>query len=426
MAILTPSSRARVGGERPAAPTPPGSRDLLGYVRAALQRPMASYTIVITAAGLLLALGMMMVLSASSVLAERVYGDAYYFVKRQVVFLVLGLPIAWAASRMTRGTLKAMAWVTLFASIGLLLLTYSPLGVNVNGNRNWIDLGIPFLRLQPSESAKLAIVLWGADILAEKHRRLDEPKHLILPYLPVTLLLVALVVFQGDLGTALVMVAMVLGVMWMVGAPKRIFALLLGVGVAAVGFLVVTSPNRVDRFVGFLNPGDDHLGINMQPVVGIRAIASGGWWGTGLGAGRQKWGYLSEAHTDYVFAVIAEELGLFGSLAVLALFLMLGYAGLRIAMRSDLPFFRHLATGITTWFMFQALVNLAVVLRLGPVMGVPLPLLSYGGAALLFNLIALGLLLAAARHEPAARALIERRKRRHGTPTVTAVVSSRS
>ncbi|MFW6596969.1 putative lipid II flippase FtsW [Propionibacteriaceae bacterium Y2011] len=419
MAITT-SDDTRTAGARVS------SAALLGHLRSALERPMASHHLVTAASGLLLALGMMMVLSSSSVYAYVNFGgDSYYFVKRQIVFLALGLPMAWVLSRMKLGALRVLGWLALFGSMLLLVLTYTPLGVNVNGNRNWLELGTSFLRLQPSEFAKVAIVLWGADVLARKEKLLDQPKHLVLPYLPMTMLLALLVMFQGDLGTAMVLVAIILGVLWMVGAPKRIFAALLLAGVAAVGFMVVRSPNRVDRFLGFLNPEADRLGVNMQPSIGIEAIASGGWWGLGLGASRQKWGSLREAHTDYVFAVIAEELGLFGSLAVLALFLVLGYAGLRIALRSDLPFCRYLAVGVTTWFMFQALINLAVVLRLGPVMGVPLPMVSYGGSALLANLIALGLLLACARNEPAAREVLTGRRNRQSKPRLTTVVGGR-
>ncbi|MDN5724944.1 MAG: putative lipid II flippase FtsW [Propionibacteriales bacterium] len=420
MAILSsPTGRgSTAGADAPHA--------LLAHLRSALDKPLASYHLVMAASGLLLALGMMMVLSASSYYAYVNTGDSYYFVKRQVVFLIVGLGTAWLVSRMSVRTLRTLGWVALFVSLLLLVLTYTPLGDDVNGNRNWVVLGHSFLRLQPSEFAKVAIVLWGADVLARKERLLDQPKHLIIPYVPVTGLLIMLVVFQGDLGTAMVMAAVILGVLFMLGAPKRILAGLLAMGGAGVLAMVIISPNRMRRFTAFLNPAEDQLGANMQATVGIQAIASGGWWGRGLGASRQKWGPLREAHTDFVFAVTAEELGLFGSLAVLVLFLALGYAGIRIALRSDNSFFRYLASGVTAWFMFQALINLFVVLRLGPVVGVPLPLVSYGGSALLANLIALGLLLAAARNEPDAREVLTGRRTRKVSPRVTTVVGGRS
>jgi cell division protein FtsW len=213
-------------------------------------------------------------------------------------------------------------------------------------------------------------------------------------------------------------------VLWIVGAPMRIFASIGIVGLLGVVFLFVTSPNRMTRLFAFLNPTADQSGANLQSTVAMQGIASGGWWGVGLGASRQKWGSLPEAHTDFIFAVIGEELGLFGSLAVLGLFLVLGFAGLRIASRSDDKFSRYLAAGITSWFMVQALINLGVVLRLLPIAGVPLPLLSYGGSALMSNLIAVGVLIACARNEPAARKALDRTPKPM-RPEMTTVVDGR-
>ncbi|MFX4271318.1 putative lipid II flippase FtsW [Propionibacteriaceae bacterium Y1685] len=422
MAILS-SPTDRTTGRATGTSSP---HALLGHLRSSLDKPLASYHLVMASSGLLLALGMMMVLSASSYYAYVNTGDSYYFVKRQVIFLIVGLLTAWLVSRMSLSTLRMLGWVALFGSLVLLVLTYTPLGDDVNGNRNWVVLGHSLLRLQPSEFAKLAIVLWGADVLARKEHLLEQPKHLIIPYLPVTGILVLLVIFQGDLGTAMVMAGVILGVLFMMGAPMRLLAGLMALGGAGILAMVIISPNRMRRFTAFLNPTEDLLGVNMQATVGIQAIASGGWWGRGLGASRQKWGPLREAHTDFVFAVTAEELGLFGSLAVLVLFLVLGYAGIRIALRSDNSFCRHVASGVTAWFMFQALINLLVVLRLGPVMGVPLPLVSYGGSALLANLIALGLLLACARNEPDAREVLTGHRTRKVAPRVTTVVGGRS
>jgi cell division protein FtsW len=279
--------------------------------------------------------------------------------------------------------------------------------------------------VQPSEFAKLALVLWGADVLARKQRLLDQPKHLLIPYLPVAGLVILLIVFQGDAGTAAVVIGMVGALLWMIGAPMRIFAVLAGLGAAGMTALVLTNPTRMSRFAAFLDPTTGLQGINHQAKVGVDAIASGGWWGMGLGASRQKWGSLPEAHSDFIFAVIGEELGLFGSVMVLAMFLVLGYAGIRIALRSDDDFSRYAAAGVTAWFLVQALINLGCVLRLLPIAGVPLPLVSYGGSALLATLAGVGVLLACARDEPGARKVLDakakRRKRR-----MTAIVSSRA
>ena len=246
-----------------------------------------------------------------------------------------------------------------------------------------------------------------------------------MPYLPVTGILILLVLFQGDAGTAVVMAAIVVGMLWIVGAPLRVLAALGAAGAAGVIAIFVTSPVRMRRLAAFLDPTADLNGANDQANSGLFAIASGGWWGVGLGGSRQKWGSLPEAHTDFIFAVLGEEFGLFGSLVVLALFGVLGYAGVRIASRSDDPFSLHAAGGVTCWFMVQGLINLAVVLRLLPIAGVPLPLVSYGGSALIANLLAVGVLIGCARREPEARKVL-RRKSGRPAPQMTTVVGSRA
>ncbi|WP_229670330.1 putative lipid II flippase FtsW [Microlunatus endophyticus] len=396
----------------------------LDWLRVMLNKPLASFHLVLGSAGMLVALGLMMVLSSSSVYAYQYEGDAYYYLKRQAVFLGVGLIGAYVVTRLSRSLLRVVGWIALFVSAGMLVLTYTPLGVTINGNRNWLQLGTPILQLQPSEFAKLAMIIWAADILARKDKLLDQPKHLLIPFLPVTGLMILLVVFQGDAGTAVVMAGIVAGVLWIVGAPMRIFASIGVIGIVGVIGLFITSPNRMGRLAAFLNPTADTAGANLQSTVAMRGIASGGWWGVGLGASREKWGSLPEAHTDYIFAVIGEELGLFGTLAVLGLFLVLGYAGLRIALRSDDKFHRYLAAGVTSWFMVQTLINLGVVLRLLPVAGVPLPLLSYGGSALMANVIAVGVLIACARNEPAARRVLARAAQQV-RPEMTTVVDGR-
>jgi cell division protein FtsW len=383
-----------------------------------LAHPYASFYLVLVPTMLLLALGMMMVLSASSVYAFTRWGDSYYFVRRQVVFLVIGGVAALVLARLQPRHLKVFGWLLVLGSLFLQILTFTPLGFSNNGNTNWVNFGTWF-RIQPSELAKLAIVVWGGDVLARKHKQLGDPRHLLIPFLPVSLLLIGLVVVQEDLGTGLIMGALVLMTLWYVGASWRVIGTLVGsVAVATLG-LVLTSTHRMSRIFGFFNQGLDPYGVDQQPAKAIAALASGGWWGVGIGLGRQKWSGLVESHTDYVLAVIGEELGLVGTLSVLALFVILGYAGFRIAMRSDDRFSRYLAAGVTSWFMIQALINIAVVLRLLPVLGVPLPFLSYGGSALMANLMALGVLLACARQEPEARAYARKRSRRKGKALVT-------
>jgi len=412
--------------DRKSATRKPTRRPRSSLVSDALAHPRASFFLVLVPTVLLLALGMMMVLSASSVLGSVRFGDAYYFVKRQVFFLAVGGVAALVLSRCNVRALKVLGWVLVTAALALQILTFTPLGWGeAKGNRNWVQFGTSFFRIQPSELAKLAIIVWGADLMARKQKLLDQPKHLLVPFVPVSALLIGLVVLQHDLGTGMIMGAIVVAMLWYVGASWKMLASI-GVSVVfAVIMLVLTSGNRMDRISGFFNSDHDTMGVNLQPLRGVFALASGGWWGLGLGASRQKWGSLAEAHTDYVLAIIGEELGLVGTLVVLSLFLVLGYAGFRIALRSDIVFCRYVSAGITVWLMIQALVNIMVVLKMIPVMGVTLPLLSYGGSGLMANLAAIGMLLACAKLEPDARRLAERKKRTGGA-AVTVVESRRA
>ncbi len=419
MATLTQS---RLGEQNPDARS---RSSAVIWLRTVLDRPLTSYHLVLGSSAILLALGLLMVLSASSVNAYVTHRDSYFFIKRQTIFLVVGVVGALVIMKLSQSTLRVLGWFGVAVALILLILTYTPLGIEVAGNRNWLYFGSDSYAIQPSEFAKLTMIIWGADLLARKQSLLDQPKHLLIPFLPVSGILILLVVFQGDAGTAVVMAAIAAGVLWIVGAPLRVLAALGAAGMAGVIALFVSSTVRMRRLTAFLDPSAHLNGANDQANAGMYAIASGGWWGVGLGASRQKWGGLPEAHTDFIFAVMGEELGLFGSLIVLTLFGVLGYAGLRVASRCDDHFSRYAAGGVTVWFIFQSLINLAVVLRMIPIAGVPLPLLSYGGSALIANLLAIGVLLSCARREPAARSLLERRLAKP-RPRMTTVVGSRT
>jgi cell division protein FtsW len=433
VATLTPqgetASSHRVGSVRVprAAHTrrPRSALALLHWLRSVLDRPLTSYHLVLGSVALLVIVGLMMVLSASSVNAYLTVGDSYFYVKRQLIFLTAGVLGAFAIMKLPSSTLRMLSWFGVALAAILLILTYTPLGISVNGNRNWLYLGSSLFSIQPAEFAKLAMIVWGADVLARKYHLLDQPKHLLVPFLPVSAVLILLVLFQGDAGTAVVMAVIAAGMLWVVGAPARVLMALASVGLAGVIAIFVTSPVRMRRLAAFLDPNLDLNGANDQANAGMFAIASGGWWGVGLGASRQKWGSLPEAHTDFIFAVLGEEFGLFGSLVIIAMIGVLGYAGIRIATHADDLFMRYAAGGITVWFMVQALINLAVVLRLLPIAGVPLPLVSYGGSALIANLLAVGVLLACARREPEARKLLAKKAVRP-QPRMTTVVGSRT
>jgi cell division protein FtsW len=386
-------------------------RAWIAAIKDVLDRPLTSYHIVLGATGLLLVLGLMMVLSASSVLSLRANGNSYTIFVRQVIWVGVGLPMAYVASRMTPRHFRMLAYVALLGSMFLLVLTYIPgLGVGVNGNTNWLNLGGP-LQIQPSEFAKLALVMWCADLYARKEKLLTQWKHLLIPMVPVCGLVIALIVGQRDLGTALVLMAVMIGLIWIVGAPTRLFVATIVVVGAVASYFVTTAKHRMDRVSSFMDPFTDPSGIGWQAYHSFYALSTGGWWGVGIGNSRQKWGNLPEAHTDFIFSVIGEELGLVGSLTVLALFLTLAYAGVRIATRNTEPFVRYAAAGITIWIMAQTLVNLGAVIGLLPIVGIPLPLLSYGGSALLPTLIAIGMLLSFAKAEPGAQAALKETRR---------------
>jgi cell division protein FtsW len=304
-----------------------------------------------------------------------------------------------------------LAYVALLGSVFLLVLTYIPgIGKEVNGNTNWISFGGP-LQIQPSEFAKLALVMWCADLYARKQKLLTQWKHLLVPMVPVCGLVIALIVGQHDLGTSLVLMAVMIGMIWVVGAPTRLFvAMMVTVG-AIAAFFVSQESYRMKRVTQFMDPFADPSNVGWQAYHAFYALSTGGWWGVGIGNSRQKWGNLPEAHTDFIFAVIGEELGLIGSLTVLALFLAVAYAGVRIATRNTDPFVRYASAGITVWLLAQTLVNLGAVIGLLPIVGIPLPLLSYGGSALLPSLIAIGMLLSFAKAEPGAQAALKEIRR---------------
>ena len=384
-------------------------RAVHGAVQHALDRPLTSYYLLLGASALLLTMGLIMVLSASSVYSFKFYdGNSYHVVTRQLTWVVLGIPCAWVASRLPHRWIRRLAWPGYFVSLTLLLMT-AFLGVERNGNQNWLALG-PVV-IQPSEIAKLALILWAAHVYAHKDRRLRSLHETMFPVVPGMLVATALVVFGNDLGTALVLFAILLGMLWVVGAPARFFGLCLSImGVAAFA-LARTSSERMERIVSFTDPFRDFHGTGWQPAHGLYALSSGGWFGEGIGASRQKWGDLPEAHTDFIFAVLGEELGLLGTLLLIVLFLTIAYAAVRVAQRSSDAFTRYMTFGIVVWLLGQMMINVGMVLALLPVIGIPLPLVSYGGSALVPSLVALGLLIGFARREPQAAAALAARRR---------------
>lgn len=356
-------------------------RRLYTRARRAWDRPLTAYYLILGSSLLITVLGLVMVYSASMITALQNGLPSSYYFRKQFLAATIGGALLFAAMRMPVKLHRALAYPLLAVSVFLMVLVQVPgIGVSIGGNQNWISLGGPFM-LQPSEFGKLALVLWGADLMARKHdkRLLTQWKHMLVPLVPVAFLLLGLIMLGGDMGTAILLTAILFGLLWLAGAPTRLFVGVLSVAAAIGAFLIKTSPNRMARLscLGSTDAGPDD--ICWQGLHGIYALASGGFFGSGLGASVEKWGQLPEAHTDFIFAITGEELGLAGTLSVLALYAALGYAGIRVAGRTEDPFVRYAAGGVTTWITAQAVVNLGAVLGLLPIAGVPLPLFSYGG-----------------------------------------------
>jgi cell division protein FtsW len=296
--------------------------------------------------------------------------------------------------------------------IALLAVLIPGIGVKIAGSRRWIDLGP--LQLQPSELAKLAMLLWGADLLARKQqlRTLRRARHLFVPLLPGFAFIVLLVMAEPDLGTTCCFMLILLGLLWMVGMPLRYFATVLALVAGVVTLLAVAAPYRLQRLTAFVDPFKHAQTTGYHTVEGLYALASGGLFGVGLGQGTSKYGWVPNANSDYVFAIIGEELGLLGCLAVLVLFALFAFSGMRIARRNADPFVRLAAGAATIWLAGQAVINIGYVAGLLPVTGIPLPLISAGGTSLLITFFVLGMLVSFARHESAAVAAGRRAQRR--------------
>ena len=413
------NTAASAGGQRPAAPPREPRAAWLVKAKALLDRADgadrepsgSSYYLILGSALALTAIGLLMVLSSSAVESIAEGASPFDLFMKQGLFAAGGIILMLVLSRLSIPTYKKLGWPALGLSLALLVLVFTPLGVNVNGNRNWIQLG-PGVTAQPSEAAKLALGLWIACILVRKGPLLHEWKHLVVPVLPVGGLVVLLVLAGNDLGTAMIIMLIVAGALFFGGARMKLFAIAGATAVAGVLLLAITSPNRVARITMWLDQScDDTTGLNMQSCNGLFALASGGWWGVGLGQSRQKYSWIPEAHNDYIFAIIGEELGLLGTLVVVALFGILAVAIVRTVMRRDDAFVRIFGGAIMVWIIGQAFVNMGVVTGLLPVIGVPLPFISYGGSALTITLAAVGVLLSFARPD-AKRAAQAKKVRR--------------
>jgi cell division protein FtsW len=359
---------------------------------------MTSCHLVLGAGGLLLVIGLVMVFSASSIEAALADEPAWKPGVQQVIWAGLGLCAMLVALRLPVGFVRRWSPVALIG-VAFLLLLVLVIGVRLNGARQWLDLG--FAYLQPSEVAKLVFALWGAHMIALRERYLTTSS-LLVPVLPVFGVLSLLLIAEPDFGAVATLGLVLVGLLWAGGMPLRWFGLV-AVGAGALLAAVVTfSPERMERITSFLDPFADASEGGFQAIRGFYALATGGLWGVGLGNSAMKWNLLPHAESDYIFAIIGEELGFLGCLVVVTLYGVLAYAGFRISRRSADRFIQLASVAITVWLVGQAAMNMGYVVGLLPVTGVTLPLISAGGTSLVLTLFIIGLLARFARSEPQA------------------------
>ena len=360
-------------------------------------------TAVLGLVGALCAIGLVMVLSASAYTSLRYYGSVWSIFIRQVLWMGIGAIVLVGAARIRYDWWRRLRLLLLFGTLALLVIVLVPgIGVVAGGSSRWIGVGI--MRVQPSELMKLALAVFAADLLTRRADRLHKPVAVVVPLLAVLSFSCLLVLKQPDMGTALVLACICFALMYAGGVPLR--PVLKAVGASAVLALVIglAEPYRRARLLSFLNPFAHARGSGYQVVQSLVGLGSGHLYGLGLGGGREKWGLLPNAHTDFIFSVIGEEGGLLGSLVVLCLFGALAWYGLRAASRAPDRFGSLLAVAATCWITSQAVINIGAVIGLLPVTGIPLPFVSFGGSSLVITMAAAGVLANVAGYErrPAA------------------------
>lgn len=400
---------ARTAVARRIAMRPNALRLAIGRTAAALsqwlRRPLTSLHLVLGVFGLLTLFGLVMVLSASSVESLTADGSSYSVFTRQLMFCGPGLLMFWLGLCISPRRLRSLAPAALVVGV-LALVAVLFVGDTRNGSRAWFALGA--FSVQPSEAVKVALTLWGAHVLVARKAVMHRWKYALSPVVPVTVVLLTLLVLQPDLGMTISLGVVLVALLYFGGAPMRlILALSSGAAAGAVA-LALTAEYRMSRITAFLHPENaDPQAAGFQAQQALYSLADGGLFGQGLGQGRAKWSYLPNAHNDFIFAIVAEELGFIGAFAVLALFATLAYTGFRIAARSADPWLRLVVATSTTWLVTQAAINIGYVVGLLPVTGLQLPLISSGGTSLVVTMFVFGVLANAARHEPEAIAALK-------------------
>jgi cell division protein FtsW len=345
----------------------------------------------------LLSTGVVMVYSASAIVAADRFHDPYFFLKKQLFWALLGSACLWLMLRLDYRRLEgAVLPLLVVAGLLLVLVLIPPIGQAINGTRRWIRLGP--VSFQPAELAKLALVVYLAAFLAKKRDVLGDFRRGLLPPLAVAGALAALVLAQPDLGNCLTLITLTITLLFLAGGRLKHLGFVLLPALPLTVFAVWAAPYRLRRITAFLDPWADPRGSGFQIIQSWLALGNGGVLGQGIGASKQKLFYLPESHTDFIFAIIGEELGFLGAAAIVALFVVLVWRGLRIGLRAPDPFGAYLALGITVLIATQTLVNLGVVTGTLPTKGLPLPFISFGGSALLVTMLSTGVLLNISQH----------------------------
>jgi cell division protein FtsW len=370
-----------------------------------LSRPMTSFHLIIAIAALLVTLGLTMVLSASGVHSYDEDGSPWIIFAKQVLWTIVGLVAFYVALRIPVNVMRRLAFPGFVVTIIMLVLVLIPgIGKEANGSRGWFV--IAGFSMQPSELAKIAFAIWGAHILAQRRLEHASLREMLFPLVPAAVLALFLIVLQPDLGQTVSLSIILLGLLWYAGLPLRVFLSSLAAAMMAAAVLAMSEGYRSDRVQSWLNPGADAQGSGYQARQARYALANGGVFGDGLGQGTAKWNYLPNAHNDFIFAIIGEELGFVGAVGLLLLFGMFAYTGMRIAKRSADPFLRLLTATTTLWVLGQVFINVGYVVGLLPVTGLQLPLISAGGTSTATTLLMMGVMTNAARHEPDAVAAL--------------------
>lgn len=383
--------------------TPPPDRGRPATVRVPVMSLFAAenrtYFLLLGTTLFLVVFGLVMVLSASFVVEISADASPFGVFLRQSLYAIIGIPLMLVASRMPPRFWKRWAWPALLIGGALQLLVFVPgIGWGYGGNQNWIS--IAGFNAQPSEFVKVALIVWIAWVLSTKQELLGDWKHVALPIAPIAGIAILFVLIGNDLGTAMIMVLIVLGTLFFAGVKLRFLAIsVVGIALLGVAFAMASS-SRSSRISTWLNGcgEQDYSGSCWQVLHGTWALANGGLTGVGLGNSKASWNWLPHAESDFIFAIIGEELGLVGAVVVLALFVVLAIAFVRVIRGTKDSFARIVTAGVMVWVIGQAFVNIAVVLGVLPVLGVPLPLISAGGSALLANLLGIGIVLSFARH----------------------------